>query len=1070
MQNYLLQENGQFVIEDYQNTRPFASFLPGISGPMGVPLWVFYVNRGQAIASFGVANKDSPILEYQTANRAYQLTSYLGFRTFIRLQRGEDQELYEPFSRGFSLQKMAIGANDLCLQDENPEHGLRTNIVYFLLPGEDLAGLVRMVTVNNLSDRPVSLEIMDGLPAVNPFGVNNQILKDIGRTIEAWMEVYNLEQNVPFYRLRASVADTTEVRSFEAGHFMLAFHDGPDGSRILPAIVDPILVFGQNTALGIPEAFYQKGLTALLNQKQITCGRTPCGFAAVKTVLGPGESIRFNSIFGHTSRLENIQQKIQSLASTTYLDDKRFEANELVHNLTDAIACRTGLPAFDAYSRQTYLDNILRGGWPITFGTGRNKLFYYIYSRKHGDLERDYNAFSLAPEFYSHGNGSYRDINQNRCEDVWFNPALGDFNIRAFMSLIQLDGYNPLVVQGSRFTVALEKQAELSNLAKDPARLSVLLSKPFRPGGLLKEIADNSIGMTVSSQTFLDKVLAASEQHIEATFGEGYWVDHWTYNLDLIDSYLAVFPDCQHNLLFSAEDLPFYDSPMIVQPRSKKYLLVDGQPRQSGSLLEDRKKAALIAARAEASFWARVERGNGAIYRCNLFAKLFSLTLIKFASLDPWGMGIEMEAGRPGWYDALNGLPGLFGSSMPETYALKRLIKFLRGALKEEKPGKVRLPVEMMRFLRRVVKENKRFQSDVSAERDYLYWDYISSAREFYRVGTRLGLAGAEEDLAFSELEMILGIFETKVDSGIQRALALNNGIPPTYFTYRVDEFTLLKDKKGSQLSDVQGRPYIRARHFTAQPLPLFLEGMVRAMNGMDIASAKRLYQQVRESPLYDRKLKMYKVNAVLEALPKDVGRARAFTPGWLENESIWLHMEYKYLLEVMRAGLYKDFFEDFKSALIPFLDPKVYGRSILENSSFLVSSAHPDELLHGVGFVARLTGATAEFISMWRHLMAGAQPFFIQKGQLCLALQPILPGWLFCEDNTLSFKFLGRTEIIYHNPNRRDTFDPKCVVSSVIIHSTDAAPLELPGGVIPAPYAQMVRAGQIRQIDVYLA
>ncbi len=26
-----------------------------------------------------------------------------------------------------------------------------------------------------------------------------------------------------------------------------------------------------------------------------------------------------------------------------------------------------------------------------------------------------------------------------------------------------------------------------------------------------------------------------------------------------------------------------------------------------------------------------------------------------------------MEAGRPGWYDALNGLPGLFGSSMPET-------------------------------------------------------------------------------------------------------------------------------------------------------------------------------------------------------------------------------------------------------------------------------------------------------------------------------------------------------------------------------------------------------------------
>jgi len=38
-------------------------------------------------------------------------------------------------------------------------------------------------------------------------------------------------------------------------------------------------------------------------------------------------------------------------------------------------------------------------------------------------------------------------------------------------------------------------------------------------------------------------------------------------------------------------------------------------------------------------------------------------------------MGIEMEAGKPGWYDALNGLPGLFGSSVGETAELIRLIE-----------------------------------------------------------------------------------------------------------------------------------------------------------------------------------------------------------------------------------------------------------------------------------------------------------------------------------------------------------------------------------------------------------
>jgi hypothetical protein len=195
-----------------------------------------------------------------------------------------------------------------------------------------------------------------------------------------------------------------------------------------------------------------------------------------------------------------------------------------------------------------------------------------------------------------------------------------------------------------------------------------------------------------------------------------------------------------------------------------------------------------------------------------------------------------------------------------------------------------------------------------------------------------------------------------------------------------------------------------------------------------------------------------------------------AFTPGWLENESIWLHMEYKYLLEVLQAGLYEHFFEDLKTTLIPFLDPNIYGRSPLENSSFLVSSAHPDELLHGVGFVARLSGASAEFLSMWRLMMAGERPFFMEGDQLCLAFKPILPGWFFNEYNTVSFKFLGRTTVIYHNPGRCDTFDPRIVICSIALRTDEGNLLELTGPVIPAPFAWRIREGQVEQIDVYFA
>jgi hypothetical protein len=1069
MGKYSLDDNGQFLIENYQKMQPFASFLPGIAGVMGVPLWVFYVNRGQAIASFGVENKDKPILEFQPANRAYQLTSFLGFRTFIRMADGTQNILYEPFLPNSSSQKMIIGTNELCLQENDRDIGLKTEVVYFLLPGENMGGLVRLLTITNLSERTLQLEILDGLPAIIPYGVTNQILKDISRTAEAWMDVYNLERNIPYYRLRASIVDTVEVSSFDAGHFMLSSQSAPKVAGLLPVIIDPSLIFGQNTALNSPDAFCQRGLKDLLSRKQITCGRTPCGFAASQVELAPGESVRLNTILGHVSRIEDIQPHIKNLINPSYLDGKRTEAYDLVHNLTDAISCRTGSLTFDAYCRQTFLDNVLRGGRPMVFGAGKNAKIYHIYSRKHGDLERDYNSFSFAPEYYSQGNGSYRDVNQNRREDVWFYPKVGDFNIRVFMSLIQADGYNPLVVQGSLFTVKEGYLDGLLTLANSPEKLRELLSHPFSPGSVIKSIVDGSTHLTVGTQAFLEKVLEKSEQHIQAATGEGYWVDHWTYNLDLIESFLGVFPERLHELLFSNCDLPFYDNALVVQPRSKKYVLVDGQPRQLGSLIEDRQKAVMISARQIDSSWLRIDHGKGKIYRTTLFAKLFCLALIKFATMDPGGMGIEMEAGRPGWDDAMNGLPGLFGSSMAETFALERMVRFLRSSLRTETTVRLKMPIEMMRMLRRVVKEIGKYRAAVANDRDYRYWDNVSAAREVYRKSVRMGLDGAEEDVTSEELEPIIGMFEEKINIGIDRALSLNNGLPPTYFIYLVDEFELLTDRQGRQKLDVQGRPLIRVGKFAPQLLPLFLEGMVRAMRILDVDAARRLYGDVKASSLYDANLKMYKLNASLDRLPKDIGRARAFTPGWLENESIWLHMEYKYLLEILRAGLYDDFFKEIKATLIPFLDPQKYGRSPLENSSFLVSSVHPDELLHGAGFVARLSGASAEFLSMWRFMMAGIRPFFMEDDHLCLLLKPILPGWFFDENNAVSFKLFGQTTIIYHNTERRNTYDPQSFTRSIKLLTIDGTNIELTGAVIPAPYAQHVREGLIVQIDVDL-
>ncbi len=1068
MDKALFDDQGRFVLDDFARMRPFSSFLPGIAGPLGIPMWAFYVNRGQAIASFGIENKDNPIMEFEPANKAYQTTPYTGFRTFLKLKSGADSTLYEPFApwNNADRTRMHIGMNELALQATSAAHGLQTEVLYFTLTGEPFAGLVRQVRVTNVGDAPLALEIMDGMPRVMPYGVDNRGLKHTGRTLEAWMGVLNVEEGVPFYRLQASAGDTAQVSEIQAGHFYLVF-DGA-GQRLLP-FVDPVVVFGQNTALSQPDGFVARSLRDLSRRTQITTGRTPCGFFGAEALLEPSEKTTLYAIIGRAGKLDSVRRQTARLAQPSYVARQRQEAEQLVNQLTDVVATGTSSARFDAYVRQTFLDNVLRGGWPLILGNKEAPTVYHIYSRKHGDLERDYNDFNVAPEPYSQGNANYRDVNQNRRCDVLLQPEVGAFNVLSFLGLIQADGYNPLVVEGTRFTLSPDHRADVLDLVERPDELEPLLTQRFTPGQLLRTIADQELRLKVSPEALVAQVLTHAEQHVQATFGQGYWIDHWTYNLDLIESYLAIYPDRREELLFGKQ-VAYFDSSAVVQPRAEKYVLITRGVRQYGAVVQDEEKAALIAARSESPNLVRTAHGQGEVYRTSVFAKLLGLALIKFATLDPLGMGMEMEAGKPGWYDALNGLPGLFGSSLCETYELERLLTFLIEAAEQTEVATVELPLEQFDLLQDVTGALRRWRSSPAADRDVEYWDTAATARETYRDRVRLGFGGEMESLSAADLTETLTALRAKVQGGIERAVDGNDGVPPTYFAYEVTDYEMIADPDGHTKRDQQGRPYVRARRFDPHVLPLFLEGPVHALKiEEDLADARALYGRVKGSPLYDRKLAMYKVNAPLEGESHEIGRCRAFTPGWLENESIWLHMEYKYLLELLKAELYEAFYQDLKRALICFQDPAVYGRSPLENSSFLVSSAHPDKSLHGAGFVARLTGATAEFLSMWRVMMFGQQPFFLRDGALCLAFRPALPGWLFDEAGTLRSTFLGHTDVVYHNSDRVDVFPDRASTARMVLRSRDGTTVDLPLAVVEAPYARQVRLGRVERIDVFL-
>ena len=80
-----------------------ASFLPGVGGKWGVPMWAFYVTRGQGMATFGVETKDGGISLFQTAEKTYQVTPFVGFRTLLKGTRAsgtsfESQHVLKSFA------------------------------------------------------------------------------------------------------------------------------------------------------------------------------------------------------------------------------------------------------------------------------------------------------------------------------------------------------------------------------------------------------------------------------------------------------------------------------------------------------------------------------------------------------------------------------------------------------------------------------------------------------------------------------------------------------------------------------------------------------------------------------------------------------------------------------------------------------------------------------------------------------------------------------------------------------------------------------------------------------------
>jgi hypothetical protein len=1076
------------------------------------------------------------------------MTPYVGFRTFIVGERGGTKKeagtsfIMEPFSPENSKvdlsddddtkpdRTMYVGTNEMEIVEEDDVHGVQTAVKYFVLPEEDFAALVRRTTITNTGDDELSFSALDGLAKLEPTGGKMQWgLKNIGRTLEGWMGVYHADDTMtlPFYRMSTEPSDTASVKIEKEGHYCISFIEGED--ELLPIVYDTEKVFGFSTTLSKPSGLNTRTIEDIVSNPQYGDAKTSAAFAAVQKIkLAPGESVTVTSFYGKAAVVEDLP-KIAAIVSQKGYAEKKFErAKELMNELTSSVETHTANHLFDGAIKQNYLDNSLRGGMPVLLGDldetsrasnadedPRLKVFH-VFSRIHGDLERDYNDFNIDPTYFSQGPGNYRDVAQNRRNDVVFSPRIGAFVIKQFLSFIQADGYEPLTVEAVAYLVEDPNQAAriassiAANKKSEKIIMDIIRGGIFRPGQLLSLFEQIGVKLAVSKEDALDEILSIATETPMAVYGSGYWADHWEYYLDLIEAYTSIYPDGEEALMYDTQ-LQYFFSTATVKPRAKKYVVdytFDGKSKhilQLDATEFDTDKVkeqdafrnittGLIANQAN---WQRTGlQGKNGTMMSSPIAKLFLLGSIKFATRDAYGMGVEYEGGRPGWNDAMNGLIGMVGSGMPETFELSELLKYVKYVIeKYQRP--IVIPSELAEMVDTINDALDELASSGYVDADELsadvpeplfkYWDTVAAARETYRNEVQYYFSGNTTEISPEDaVEMLTNWFD-QVQLGVARAMKIGSsgidddgttGVPPSYFSYNITDWVLTGERND------KGLPLANAKAMSVGTFPLFLEGPTRYMKLIndDKEQLEDMYNKVLNSGLRDDVLKMYFLSADLTGQSYDMGRMMAFAAGWLENQSIWMHMSYKYYLQLIRGKLYDKFYSEMKGGgMLPFMDPDIYGRSLMECSSFIASSAFKDPSVVGRGFLARLSGSTAEFLSIWRLMFIGPNPFFMNdEGEVEMQLIPALPIWLFedlesgaegkrDEDGNLvvSYKLFASIMVTYHNTLGTDLFDVE--PTKYIVTMTDGSTVEVDGSSIPTETAIQIRKLLgVESIDVY--
>ncbi|MDH3491705.1 MAG: hypothetical protein OEM20_06830, partial [Gammaproteobacteria bacterium] len=668
-----------YAIHNVDRMEPF--FMSVVSG---TDHWLFISSTGGLTA--GRVSPETALFPYVTVDKIHESTTHTGSKTVLRVSVKGEQYLWEPFNQEQSgrfaisrnLYKNRLGSK-LCFEEIN--HDLKLAFRYTWATS-DSYGFTRQCELQNLSNKGIDVDLVDGLQNVLPAGTPRVAQTNTSNLVDAykWTEL-DEQTGLALFTLYSGITDRAEpCESLRAN---TVFCLGLDGQKVLISseqlssfrhgaapeqevhrrgirgayLVSTTLKLAANASEHwqvVADIERSQGQVIEL-QKQLARPDDVAEAIAQSVERGSDELARIMASADGFQAAAEVNVAVHHYANVLFnvlrggIFDDQYKVSSwdfagTVRNFNHDVYRRykelfDGLP--DKLDLNELLSRIKDQGdmqlsrlaheyLPITFG------------RRHGDPSRPWNQFAIRLKDED-GNrllsyeGNWRDIFQNWEALAFSYPEFVENMIAKFVNASTMDGYNPYRITKEGIDWEVEE--------------------PDDPWSYI-----------------------------------GYWGDHQIIYLQkLLELSRSFHPsrleDLLHEPIFCYANVPYRIRPFEALLKDPKDTV------DYDEALAERIEYRIETMGADGKL---VLDTNDEVYQVNLLEKLLVPLLSKLGNLVIDG-GIWMNTQRPEWNDANNALVGQ-GLSMVTLYYMRRYVRFLQQLLaKDSRP--IELSTEVGKWL-----------------------------------------------------------------------------------------------------------------------------------------------------------------------------------------------------------------------------------------------------------------------------------------------------------------------------------------------------------------------------------